>query len=381
MGHIQRRSDRPGWRARYIAPDGRERSKTFRRKIDAERFLATVEVEKLRGEWADPRLGKVTFGEWAEEWRQTNVYRKEKTRAGHESLLRVHLLPAFGAYPLAKITPMQIRAWVAEASKSMSASRVRGAYFLLSKVLRTAVQAGYLARTPCVGIELPIARTREMLFLNAAEVRALADAVDARFRTFVLLLAYGGLRWGEVCALRRKRVDVARSRIEVAESLWEVGHRWGFGEPKTYHVRTVVIPAFLRDLMGERLEQIPSEPDALVFTEADGQPLRNSRFHRRVWGPAVRTAGLHEGLRIHDLRHTCAALLIAHRAGPKEIQAQLGHASITMTFDRYGHLFPENLERLAEALDATYRNSARPGDGPECADSSTKPPSKQSEDH
>jgi integrase len=219
-----------------------------------------------------------------------------------------------------------------------------------------------------------------MLFLNANEVRALADAVDARFRTLILLLAYGGLRWGEACAVRRKRVNVARSRIEVAESLWEVGHRWGFGEPKTYHVRTVVIPGFLRDLIAEQLEKIPKEPDALVFTEANGEPLRNSRFHRRVWGPAIRGAGLHEGLRIHDLRHTCAALLIAHRAGPKEIQAQLGHASITMTFDRYGHLFPENLERLAKALDITYRNSGRPADGPSRDERTPAPISNDDED-
>ena len=88
-----------------------------------------------------------------------------------------------------------------------------------------------------------------------------------------------------------------------------------------------------------------------MFTAAQGGPLRHSNFYKRVWRPAKEVAGVPEGLRIHDLRHTCAALLIAQGASPKAIQAHLGHSSIQVTFDRYGHLFPEDLEDLADRLD------------------------------
>jgi integrase len=90
----------------------------------------------------------------------------------------------------------------------------------------------------------------------------------------------------------------------------------------------------------------------LVFTASEGGPLRHANFYKRIWRPARQAACVPDGLRIHDLRHTCAALLIAQGASPKAIQAHLGHSSIQVTFDRYGHLFPEDLEDLAARLDA-----------------------------
>lgn len=89
-----------------------------------------------------------------------------------------------------------------------------------------------------------------------------------------------------------------------------------------------------------------------MFTAPEGGPLRHANFYKRVWHPAKRAAGVPEDLRIHDLRHTCAALLIAQGASPKAIQAHLGRSSIQVTLGRYGHLFPEDLEDLAARLDA-----------------------------
>ena len=107
MAFVERRGDR--WRARYRAPDGRERSRTFDRKVDATRFLATVEGNKLRGEWVDPALGKVTFADWSERWLATTVHLKPKTRAGYESLLRTHVLPTFGRVELKRIDTINAR--------------------------------------------------------------------------------------------------------------------------------------------------------------------------------------------------------------------------------------------------------------------------------
>ncbi|MGH2765574.1 MAG: tyrosine-type recombinase/integrase, partial [Actinomycetota bacterium] len=251
---------------------------------------------------------------------------------------------------------VQVRRWVATlAERGMSPSRIRQAYQLLSAMLKAAVESGYLPRTPCVGVNLPRAPRREMHFLSAAQVAAIAETVPPPHGPLIYVLAYGGLRWGEAAALRRSRCHLLRSRLEVAESAAEVGGRLHLGETKTYQRRTVVIPGFLRELLAKHLAcQVDDGPDSFVFTGPAGGLLRNSNFRGRVWQPAVRALGLPSDLRIHDLRHTCAALLIAQGAHPKAIQAQLGHSSIQVTLDLYGHLFPDDMDRLARQLDAAH---------------------------
>jgi integrase len=108
-------------------------------------------------------------------------------------------------------------------------------------------------------------------------------------------------------------------------------------------------------MLARHLEGVSTDPEALVFTAPGGGPLRLTNFRGRVWVPALRTARLPERLRIHDLRHTSASLLIARGEHPKKIQEHLGHSSIQATMDRYGHLFPDESERLAEALEDTYQ--------------------------
>jgi integrase len=114
-----------------------------------------------------------------------------------------------------------------------------------------------------------------------------------------------------------------------------------FGPTKTHQARTVTLPRFLRTMLNRHLQGVPADPGALVFTAPGGGPLRLTNFRRRVWVPALRAAKLSERVRIHDLRHKCASLLIAQGEHPKAIQEQLGHSSIQVTIDRYGHLFPD----------------------------------------
>jgi integrase len=197
-----------------------------------------------------------------------------------------------------------------------------------------------------------------MLFLSAEQVRTLAEAAG-EYRTLIYVLAYGGVRWGEAAAIRRRRCDLLRGRIEVSESLAEVGAALHFGPTKTHQARTVTLPQFLRTMLNRHLQVVPADPGALVFTAPGGGPLRLTNFRRRVWVPALRAAKLSERVRIHDLRHTCASLLIAEGEHPKAIQEHLGHSSIQVTIDRYGHLFPDQQEHLAEALESTYQAAAK----------------------
>lgn len=360
MAHIQRRirNGAVRWVARSSLPSGREISRTFKRKIDAERWMATTEAAKLRGDWVDPAAGKVRTGEWAPRWLETKRNLKPKTRHSYRSLLDSLVLPRFEDVPLNRIDRAQVEAWVADLEgRGLSASRIHQGYNVLAQVLDAAMANGMLARNVARGVELPRITTRERRFLTAGQVAALADAIDVRYRPFILVLAYGGLRWGEAVAIRRRRVDLLRRRIEVAEAVTEVNGTPIWGTPKTHQARSVTLPRVVCDDLARHLERIEEDPDALVFPAPKGGVLRHPAFMRRQWRPALNVAKLPENLTPHELRHTCAALLIAQGADPKAVQAQLGHSSIMVTFDVYGHLFDGHLDDVMDRLDAAHRDS------------------------
>jgi len=168
-------------------------------------------------------------------------------------------------------------------------------------------------------------------------------------RTLVLVAVSTGLRWGELAGLKRHRLDLLRRRLDVVETLVEVSGRVSFGQPKTLRsVRTVSLPRQAVDALAKHLVGHAGE---LVFTSPEGAPLRRHNFHRRVWEPAVRAAGLTPAPRFHDLRHTHVALLIAGGAPMKAISERLGHSSIVITMDRYGHLQPDVDDALIRALE------------------------------
>jgi len=356
MAHIRQIAKSGRWQARYRDPSGRERARNFKRKPDALRFCAAIETDKMRGTWVDPQRGRIPFGPWAVRWLESRTDLKLKTVAGYDSLLRVHILPRFGEHPLRKVSGIEIREWMVGLKASgLSNARVRQAFMVLRSALQAAVDDAYLLRNPADGVKPPRREFREMLFIDAAEVTRLADAAGKPWDTLVYLLAYTGIRWGEMIALRRSRIDLDRSRIEIAESVSEVAGALHFTETKTFRRRTLVLPQFLTARLRTHMAAHTAPwPDALLFTAPAGGPLRNTNFRRRIWAPALAEAGLPEGLRIHDMRHTCSALLIAAGAHPKAIQMQLGHSSARFTLDRYGHLYPSSLERVARTLEEIH---------------------------
>jgi len=256
--------------------------------------------------------------------------------------------------PLAGISQRDVRAWVAELSaRGLAPATVQKAYQLLGKVMGAAVDAGMLAQSPCRRVPLPKVERQEMRFLTPTQVAELADAIHARYRALVLVGAYGGLRIGELAGLRRRRVDLLHGMVEVAEILTEVRGELFVGPPKTRAGRRRVgLPQEVTRELARHLGT-PGGPDELVFTAPYGGPLRVNGFRARVWRPATRAVGL-DGLRIHDLRHTAVALWIAAGANLKEVSTRAGHASVSFTLDRYGHLFPEADEALRTRLDAFY---------------------------
>lgn len=354
MAHI-RRTDSGGWQVRYRDPAGRERARNFRRKADAERFSVTVETDKIRGMWADPRLARITVSEWLPTWQASRVHLRPSTRALSESLLRNHVLPYFGDRRLGSVTPTDVQGFVAHLEeKGLAPSTVRQCYLLVAGLFSSALDSDIIVRSPCRGIHLPSDSKREMRFLTADEVSNLATVIDERYRALALTAAYTGCRFGELAGLKTQRLDLLRRSLTVAVSLSEVRGQVKLAPPKTAAARRqLALPKFLTEELNHHLATCPPSAEGFVFTAPEGGPLLRRNFRRREWLPAVRRS-VGEPMRFHDLRHTHAAMLIAQGEHPKVIQNRLGHSSIKVTLDTYGHLFEGLDEAAAERLNDAF---------------------------
>jgi integrase len=230
------------------------------------------------------------------------------------------------------VTHAGVQDWCNRLSAAgLAGSTVRQAHRVLALVLALAVRDKRIPSNPAEGVRLPRAKKSEKHFLSAAEVARLADAAG-RDRVVILVLAYTGLRFGELAAIRAGRVDLMRRRIDVAESVTEVNGVARFGTPKTHQRRSVPLPRFLVDDVAALIAGKAASD--LVFTAREGGVLRLMNFRRRSFDPAARAVEL-EGLTPHGLRHTAASLAIAAGANVKAVQRMLGHASAAMTLDVY----------------------------------------------
>jgi len=358
------------WQVRYYDRAGIRHTapRTFPSKADATRHLAQVEADLLRGVWTDPRLARITFGEWVERWQQTTADLRPGARALYDYLLRRFLLPAFGTTPLGKLDTLTIRAWLGELHQAaeVTPTTIAKAYRLLRRSLNVAVEAGYLSRNPAAIKGAGIERAAEMRHISIPQLTTLADAVPARYRALILVAGFGGLRWAEMVGLRRRHVDLAGARLHVVEQAAEVAGKFIIGPPKTdAGQRVVTLPTVAVTALAEHLDRYAAPgPDGLVFLSARGKHLARSSFRRLVWLPAVRMVGL-DGLRVHDLRHTAATLAAATGATTKELMERMGHTSPRVAL-RYQHVMADRQAALAAALDdlardATNTTQAEPG--------------------
>lgn len=350
------------YRVRYRGPDGTEHSESFALKRDATRFASGVDTDQARGNWVDPRLGRITMADWVEMVDQGLTGYRPSTRARDESYVKNHILPAFGALPLAAIDHMLIQRWIADLAKKYAPSTVHKAEQLLNRYLKEAVRAGRLASNPAAEVRLPKIVKKEMRFLDPTEVARLTDSIDQRYRGFVTLGAFSGLRVGEMFGLRVKNVDVLRRQINVVEQLQEVSGHLMFGPPKTpTSVRRVPVPSIVIDEITPHLVNRPA--DATVFLAPEGGLVRLNQFRRRQWNPAVAAAGLGEKCVIHSLRHTAISLWIASGATHLEVAKRAGHSSVAVVYDRYGHLYPDAESKLNDRLEELARQGQQAAAG------------------
>ncbi len=356
--------------ARYVDPDRRERSKSFERRTDAERFAHGVESSMDRGAYIDPAAARQRLEEYATDWyKRVRPSLKPKTCASYESLLRSRILPSFGRRELGGLRPSDIEGWVGEmVAKRLSASRIRQAVVVLGRILSSAVRDEIIVRNVARGVPLPSLPTTEAAYFEPAQVERLAAAHPEPFDLYVRLLGSVGLRFGEGAALRRRSVDMLRRRLLVTESLAEIGGELDFGSTKSHTTRSVPLPASLAYALQAHLEAaVEDNPEALIFTASRGGPLRYSNFKNYLWQPALAKAKLPR-VGVHVLRHSAAAAMIHAGCTPKQVQKILGHRDPGFTMRVYAHLFDADLDEAASRLETVVRQSQtgrrRDRDGP-----------------
>jgi integrase len=351
MGYIRYRKDRPKhWLAGFRAPDGTEVSKAFGRKIDAQRWLTTQQSDQLRGQWSDPRSSRISFEDQATEWMANRRSQRRTTLARDKSLLQTMVLPTFGRMPLWSIDVNRVEKWLEELiDEGYAPATIHKAFQILGGVLRAAVRAKRLGNDVTVGVSLPQLERHERRFLTAEEILALAKVIDPRYRLMVLLGGFGGLRFGEVAALRASSLGPRARTVTVRETVTHVSGELETGPPKTRaSIRTVALPNFVADELVEHAKSLRNTE--LLFTAPNGGIISPNNWRGRVWNPAVEALGL-DGVTFHALRHSQGALLVEQGEHPLVIARRLGHTSVKTVLDVYGHLFDGIDQEAANRLD------------------------------
>lgn len=187
---------------RYRTSDGHQRSRQFKRKKDAEAHVNLIEVDRLHGALIDPRLGRMTVAEWWDQWWPTVTNLRPSTRARDSQYFRTHALPTFGTTPLGRLDRTALRTWVADLGAAdganLAPATIHRVVQLLNKCVGAAFEDRLIPHNPVAKLPLPRIERREMRFLTSDELLKLADAMDNRYRPFVLLGGFGGLRLGEM---------------------------------------------------------------------------------------------------------------------------------------------------------------------------------------
>lgn len=385
MGHILT-TPAGSYRANWRDPTGRQRAKTFATKRAARDYLARVESEKAQGSYVDPRAGRRRLVEYAEQWAAGHAGERA-TMARDAGILRNHVLPRWGDWPLAKIDHSAVQAWVTALGADLSPATVRECLRILRLILVAAVRDRLIAFDPGEGVKTPRRRkvdTIEVPITRTQLRERLLPTVTPRYRLLVALAAGCGLRWGEAAGLGLDALDVNGGSLRVLRVVEDFD---GLIRLKPYPKseagrRTVPLPPLVLDVLVEHRALVPMtrwHGVDLLSKTTTGTPVSRSVFRARVWRPALVRAGLlgsldprpdggaraswtddagqevtrtHDreadavadlvrhagaGLRFHDLRHAYATWLISDGVPVNVVQRVMGHASASTTLNLYVH--------------------------------------------
>lgn len=354
MASVKRRPDGK-WRARWRDPDGKEHARHFTRKRDADAFLATVEADKLRGQYVDP-TDRTSVSAYAWRWAAARPH-GPRTARKLASTLRNHVDGTkLGPRRLATVLPSDAQAWVTDRSKVLAPSTLRNVVYTVSSVFKAAALDRLIGATPFVNLALPEDDQPRIVPLTVAQVRAIADRVPARCRAMVIVQAGLGLRIGELMALRVQDVDFLRRNVRVETQIPPDERERD--DPKTPRSkRELPLPQFVVDELAAHIAAFPPIADGSLFYNSYGN-LWTTSHYGKVFGGYAAAAGAPEGTTSHDLRHHYASVLLHAGESVVAVADRLGHKNANLVLKVYGHLMPDSEERTRKALDAAWGPAA-----------------------
>jgi integrase len=365
-GSIWRRK-RGGWCAQYTVytSEGRKRRTLYgktRQQVAAK--LSKALADREGGLTFD--AGSLTVGEYLVRWLSHSVQDtvSQKTYERYESIVRVHLSPALGRIRLKALTPDHVRGLYREKLDSGLAPRsVLHIHRTLSKSLKQATDDGLIPRNAARSVKPPQPRREEMQPLSREQVRTLLDTVKGDpMEALYVLAVTSGLRQGELLALKWEDVDLEGTNptLEVRRNLSETRGRRSFVTPKSGRGRHLRLSRRAVSALGtHRKRQLEErvrkaglwEDHGLIFPSEIGSPMSGRNLYR-AFKIRIKRASLPQTLRFHDLRHTCATLLLRQGVNPKFVQELLGHADISLTLNTYSHVLPDMGDAAAGGMDA-----------------------------
>lgn len=392
---IKVKTDRFGvglrYRARYIGPDGTEKSQSFpdKQKRKAETWLANIEADMSRGDYIDPDSGKVTFEQYATKWMTTQVT-DPATRESVEMRLRLHAIPHLGTRPMGSFNPTHLRLWMrALEDAGLSPAYRRGIFAHVSTVFTAAVEDRIIRANPCSArsVKAPRLDPRKVKPWPADRVMAVRSALPDRYQALVEPAAGCGMRQGEIFGLAVEDVDFLGGLVHVVRQVKLLRNRPVFAPPKGGKERQVPLPETVGFALAGHLTRYLAKEIALPWKTLDGPPvtaslifyspeglsLNRNRFNHREWRPALRAAGVASGREngMHALRHFYASVLLDAGESIKALSEYLGHHDPGFTLRTYTHLMPASETRTRAAVDGVFKNQGPAEDGPETAQKSS----------
>ncbi|MGW4780340.1 tyrosine-type recombinase/integrase [Streptomyces filamentosus] len=380
------------YRARYVGPDGTEKSKSFpdRQKRLADQWLAQVEADMSRGQYIDPRASRITFQQYGEKWLR-NHQADPNTGFSMESQLRLHAFPYIGSRPLGSFKPEHIRDWVADLTAAgVVGSYARVIYSNVRTVLNAAVDDGHLPKNPCSArsVKAPAVETKRVVPWTADRVFAVRAALPDRYQAMVDVGAGCGLRQGEILGLTADSIDFTTNTVHVVQQLKLSRSKPVFAPPKGGKLRDVPLPEPVADALRAHLAKFPPVDitlpwmtqrgqhvtKQLIFTAPLGNHVWRSMFNTDQWKPALAAASViperEKGQQsyasarehgMHALRHFYASVLLDAGENIKALAEYLGHSDPGLTLRVYAHLMPSSRERTRKALAAVFEGAYAPG--------------------
>jgi integrase len=338
------------WRARWREyPGGPQKTRSFDRKVDAQRFLVDVEHKLLSGTYVAPEQSRVTLDAYAEAYLARQPWRRSTMVLATNAL--AHARRVLGTRPLGSIRKGDVQALVT--GLDLAPATVATVFAQLTTLLEAAVDDGLLAKNPARGVKLPARTQGEVVPPTREEVAAVYEAAVPWLRPAVVLGGGLGLRHAETTGLTVDRVDWLGRSVRV-DRQWLSRHGVAeFGPPKSAASnRTIPASGFVLDELGAHVGR---RHEGFVM-HRNGDPVSYNDFGY-WWRKAARAAGV-PTLRYHDLRHAFASMLISAGCSVKAVQHALGHASAATTLNLYSHLWPGDEDRIRQAVDEALAQPA-----------------------